>query len=580
MPFPSSALTKGWPELTLGPPIMSDPIREDFRNFLYVAWEFLGYDHNDLQFDIAHYLQHGPDRKMITAMRGAGKSVIDAAFAAWTLLCNPDATIICVSAASNRSREFIRFTRKLLEMEICQHLRPRVTAGDRDGADRFDCGARTVVDKNPSVAAYGINAMITGIHVDVIIADDIETRNNSLTVDARDKLYTQCLEFESVLNPGGIIVYLGTPQSVSSVYLRLAKHYELRKWPARYPDLNDPTYDLISPMLKDKMAKGLVKVGDPTFPEKFDDLLLTEREAIMGPTEWQLQMMLNTQLADSMKYPLKASDFIVFDISGDMAPRQISWGTSNKLNVPCSGLDGDRFFGPIYVDPQFIDTSTRWMYVDPAGKGGDETGISIGSTINGYVYVHLATGIPGGHDDKSMQRIAEIASSYGVSRIVIEPNYGDGMFTKALIPHVNRICAKTSVEDAKRVLSQKELRIIGALEAPMANHRIVISEKVARDEEFIFQLTHITRDSGCLRHDDRLDAFAGLIMLYKDQIQVDVDSKIRNQEQAKRLQNIKDFEISWKQTGLNRKVVRGSPDDPHVTKRVLGGHKWGKGFSW
>jgi hypothetical protein len=558
-----------------------DPIKADFRNFLHLAWKFLGYTDSELQYDIAHYLQHGPDRLMISAMRGAGKSVIDAAFAAWWLYCDPNATILCVSAASTRSREFIRFTRRILEMPICQHLIPNEF--DRDGADRFDCGAWTHVDKNPSVAAYGINAMITGTHVDLIICDDIETRNNSLTIDARDKLYSQCMEFESVLNPGGRIVYLGTPQSVSSVYLRLAKHYELRKWPARYPSLDDQDGLLnLSPTLLEKIQQGTATPGDSTFPEKFSDLTLLEREAIMGPTEWQLQMMLNTRLSDALKYPLKAKDFIVYTTSGDMAPRNISWGTSMPMQIPCAGLDGDRFYGPIYTDPVFETTSPKTMYVDPAGTGGDEIGIAIGSALNGFLYVQLATGIPGGHGEENMIKIARMALAFGVKRILVEPNYGDGMFTKTLMPHVLRICGQVAVEDDKRVTNTKEIRICDTLEAPLSNHRIIISEQVAHDEDFIYQLTHITRDPGCLRHDDRIDAFAGLVRSFSNHIQIDVQSRIEKADQAAREQAYRDFEISWKQSKLGRKVVKGSPEDPHVAgnKIFSKSTRWGKSLGW
>lgn len=557
-----------------------DPIKNDFRNFLYLAWQYLGYKESAIQYDVAYHLQHGPDKSIIAGLRGLGKSVICAAYSDWLLYCNPDSTILSVSGASTRSREFIRFARKLLEMPICHHLRPRIDRGDRDGADRFDCGARTRVDKNPSIAAYGIGAMITGTHVDVIIPDDIETRNNSLTIDARDKLFHQCLEFESVVNPGGKIVYLGTPQNISSVYLRLAKKYSFVKWPARYLSPSHPSYEQMSETLKKDLETGKAQVGDSTFPEKFDDATLLEKEAVMGPTEWELQMLLNTTLADSLKYPLKASDFIVYDTTIGMAPKKISWGTSNRLQIECSGLDGDGFYGPIYVDPAFGDTVGTTMYVDPAGKGGDETGIAVGNTINGYVYVHLATGFPGGHDEESLLRILETAEEYGVKQIVVEPNYGDGMYTKAMISVAKREGYSIAIVDGERVLGKKEQRIIDSVEVPLANHRIIINKSVAADEEFIYQLTHITRDANCLRHDDRIDAFAGLIKLFRDQIQIDAKSKIENDNRKKFLEEIKLFEQSWNNGLGNKKYTRGSPDDPRVRKGSVSG-SWGKQkFGW
>ncbi|SLN76398.1 hypothetical protein [Oceanibacterium hippocampi] len=55
----------------------------------------------------------------------------------------------------------------------------------------------------------------------------------------------------------------------------------------------------------------------------------------------------------------------------------------------------------------------------------------------------------------------------------------------------------------------------------MTQHRLVVDEEVARGGEgwkslalemnFIHQLTHITRERNCLRHDDRVDCVAGAV---------------------------------------------------------------------
>jgi hypothetical protein len=71
----------------------------DFRVFLCQVWDFLGLPTpTKVQLDIAWYLQHGPRRKIVEAFRGVGKSYITVAFVLWTLLLNPQAKILVVSA--------------------------------------------------------------------------------------------------------------------------------------------------------------------------------------------------------------------------------------------------------------------------------------------------------------------------------------------------------------------------------------------------------------------------------------------------------------------------------------------------
>ena len=62
----------------------------DFRVFLTLVWRHLRLpDPTPLQLDIARYLQHGPDRRVIEAYRGVGKSWITSAYVVWKLRLDP-----------------------------------------------------------------------------------------------------------------------------------------------------------------------------------------------------------------------------------------------------------------------------------------------------------------------------------------------------------------------------------------------------------------------------------------------------------------------------------------------------------
>lgn len=530
-------------------------LKEDFRNFAFRAWQVLGLpEPARVQYDICEFLQSGPKRRMIQAMRGAGKSYLTATYTAWRLYRNPDTTILCVSAVQTRAREFILLVRRLLDsMDELAHLRPG--EWDRDGADRFDVGCRTTPSKNPSVAAYGIKSMITGTHVDVIINDDVEIVDNSRTVEARDSLMHRLREFENILNPGGDIIYLGTPQTEDSVYNRLAEHYECRRWPARYPNPSDERQMMrLAPMLTEDLDKGEVRPGDPTYPAYYPDELLVEREAIMGPSMFALQMLLDTTLSDAERYPLKLSNFVVWDMATNMAPMNVAWGTTAPANIECAGLAGDRWHGAVYMDQRWAEYENSIMYIDPAGRGEDQTGYCVARLLNGLIHVPECDGLEGGHSDSTLIKLSEIAARYGVKTVVVESNWGDGMYAKLLQPHLARLAGSVAVEE-KRSKGQKELRIIDTLEPAMAQHRICVSHQVARNQVLGAQISRITRDRDSLRHDDQVEALSGAVGWYKDMMALDSKVRVDDMEKMQIEKVAKEFLKEWNNPKPSRYVL-------------------------
>lgn len=104
-----------------------DPVRADFRNFLFLIWKHLKLpDPTPVQYDIASYMQHGPQRLMVQAFRGVGKSWIAAAFALWSLHRDHNLNIVVISASKQRADAFTQFMLRLIdEVPVLQYLRPK-----------------------------------------------------------------------------------------------------------------------------------------------------------------------------------------------------------------------------------------------------------------------------------------------------------------------------------------------------------------------------------------------------------------------------------------------------------------------
>lgn len=525
---------------------------QDFRNFLYMVWVFLWEggaitakkpDPTEVQYDIAQYLQDGPRRKIIEAFRGVGKSWITSAYVCWRLLLNPNLNFLVVSASKDRADQFSTFTKRLIyEMPILHDLKPK--AGQRDSNIMFDVGPAGI-SHSPSVKSVGITGQLTGSRADEIIADDVESLNNSLTQTMRDQLSERIKEFDAIIKPNGRITFLGTPQTEMSIYNLLGERgYDTRIWPARVPTDTERYSGKLAPFVFDMIAKGAV-ARQVTDPARFTDLDLTEREASYGRSGFALQFMLDTALSDAEKYPLKLSDLLVMPLDTRMAPAKLVWSASPEYvinDVPCVGMSGDKYYRPMWVSPDMGEYTGSVLFIDPSGRGSDETAYAVVKYLNGFLFVVDVGGLSGGYSDTTMKTLSAIAAKHKTHLVLVESNFGDGMFTELLKPHLRKV-HPCQVEEV-RATTQKERRIIETLEPVMNQHRLVIDKGlIKRDYDSAFdpkyglfyQLTRLTKEKGSLRHDDRLDALAGAVQYWLECMAQDTD-KAAEEHRAKLLE--------------------------------------------
>lgn len=499
---------------------MEEQLKADFKNFLYVIWIYLNLPPpTKIQYDIADFLQDSSiKRKIVEAFRGVGKSWITSAYVLWRLYKDPDYKALVVSASKGRSDDFTTFTKRLInEVPILNYLKPR--DDQRDSMVSFDV-APAGPSHAPSVKSVGIFGQLAGSRATEIIADDVEIPNNSATQDMREKLFNACLEFEAIIVPGGQITYLGTPQTEESIYNSLRERgYVARIWPARYPKDINKYNGALAESIANEVYKNPNCIGKSTDPKRFSDLDLLEREAAYGRSGFLLQFMLDTSLSDSEKYPLKLSDLIIFSLHSEKAPISVAWSSGVDYQIkelPNVGFTGDRWHKPLFIDEKWTEYEGVVMAIDPSGRGKDETGYAVVKQLHGMLFVTAFGGFKGGYDDITLIQLAKIAMEQKVKYIVVEANFGDGMFTKIFQPVLNRYHPCT-VEEIKHNI-QKEKRIIDTLEPVMNRHRLIFDlnavkkDLKAYDEDMnyslFYQLTRLTRDRGALKHDDRLDALA------------------------------------------------------------------------
>ena len=513
---------------------------------MFLAWDQLNLpEPTKVQYDIADYVQKGPKRRCVQAFRGVGKSWITSAYVCHQLLLKPDMNILVVSASKQRADDFSTFTLRLIsEMPLLQHLRP----GDhqRNSKVAFDVGPAPNAHA-PSVTSRGITSQITGSRADLIVADDVESLNNSATQTMRDKLSETIREFDAVLKPDGHVLYLGTPQTEQSIYNSLPQRgYDVRIWPARYPEEKQKVMygEKLAPLVADDWTEE--NQGQPTDPGRFDEFDLMEREASYGRSGFDLQFMLDTTLSDAGRYPLKLSDLVIMNLNPDNAPEKVIWAAEPGLihkELPNVGFSGDRFYRPMTTTGDWLEYTGSVLAIDPSGRGKDETAYCVCKMLNGYLYITDIGGIPGGYGEDTLLTLSNIAKDQKVNAIIVESNFGDGMFSELLKQILTKIYP-CSMEEVRHSI-QKERRIIDTLEPVMNQHKLIIDEKLVEKDyrstqhltpekalqyQLFYQMTRITRTKGSLVHDDRLDVLAIAVNYWVEQMAQDVDIKMKDRK--------------------------------------------------
>ena len=524
-----------------------DLLRDDFKLFLQALWSELDLPNpTRAQYAIADYLQHGPKRLQIQAFRGVGKSWITGAFVLWTLFNNPEKKIMIISASKERADNMSIFLQKLIiETPWLGHLRPK---SDDSRWSRISFDVACSPHQAPSVKSVGITGQLTGSRADLMILDDIEVPGNSMTEFMREKLLQLCTEAESILTPkqDSRIMFLGTPQTTFTVYRKLAERaYKPFVWPARYPRKVTQYEGLLAPQLVEDIDGGAEswEVTD----DRFDNEDLIEREASMGRSNFMLQFMLDTSLSDAEKFPLKCSDLIVTSVNPSTAPESIVW-CSDPQNVikdlPTVGLPGDYFYSPMQLQGTWDPYQETICSVDPSGRGSDETAAAYISQRNGYLYLHDMRAYRDGYSDNTLLDILKGCKKYGVSKLLIETNFGDGIVSELFRKHLQQTKQGIDIEEV-RANVRKEDRIIDSLEPVLNQHRLVIDRAViewdfksnpqAAPEErllymLFYQMSRMCREKGAIRHDDRIDALAQGVQYYTDALGISALEAIKNRK--------------------------------------------------
>ena len=177
----------------------------------------------------------------------------------------------------------------------------------------------------------------------------------------------------------------------------------------------------------------------------------------------------------------------------------------------------------------------------------------------------------GGYEDDALDKLVEVAKAQRVTTILVEGNFGGGMFAKLLQASLKRGEYRCQVEEVTHS-KQKEQRIADTLEPVIQQHRLVVNQAIINKDyesaseatySLFWQLARLTRERGALPHDDRLDALAMGVAYWAEQMAQDTNTAFRSHLDKLQDESLREF---------MRNVVGGRPEKPRwVTPRASSG---------
>lgn len=243
----------------------------------------------DLHLSIARHIRKPSKFKLFLLPRDHLKSsIVTKAGAVLRMLQNPNIRILIANNTWDNARKFLR----TIQAHLTKGTMLAQSFGQFDGGhwnqDEITIKQRTLVQDAPTIATTGLEKEQTGQHYDLIIADDLVSRENVQSPEQRQKVKDYINSLFALLEPNGEIWIVGTRWSQDDAY-----------------------GDLIEEGIWDTLIRSCYADSDRTatiFPEKFTLEKLQMLRTKLGPTMfscWYLNDPISEEAADFKKEWIK-----------------------------------------------------------------------------------------------------------------------------------------------------------------------------------------------------------------------------------------------------------------------------------
>lgn len=168
--------------------------------------------------------------QLLLIPRAHMKSHVIAVWCAWWIYKHPETTILYLSATATLAEAQLYAIKNILTSKEFQLLSPQMIGKDEGKREKWTANAIAVDHpkrkaegiRDMTITAAGISTNTTGLHADVIVADDVVVPDNAFTEEGRRKVSAGMSQMASIKNTGGITKAVGTryhPRDQYSIWM-------------------------------------------------------------------------------------------------------------------------------------------------------------------------------------------------------------------------------------------------------------------------------------------------------------------------------------------------------------------------
>ena len=261
--------------------------------------------------------QHG----ILLCPRGSGKSKIAQGYVAWLALHNPDMRMLIVSDSDGKATLFLNTIKNVLEYSPIIKEYYGDVRGENWTEHALTIKGRKFVQTEPTVMSVGSGSgRATGLHIDKILMDDVESFDSSRSQVKRDRLQDW---YKTTLSPcllsSGSTMVCATRYHQADIYQMLLDEFGFNK--------------LILPAIDSdgkSICEWLIPLHDKVKPDGSIQKGLSTIKANLGSVIYALQYDNSVELLKAGTI-FKYEDFMFYD-------RVIF----DKPNIYAEGLNGTR----------------------------------------------------------------------------------------------------------------------------------------------------------------------------------------------------------------------------------------------
>lgn len=166
------------------------------------------------------------NNQLLLLARGHQKSHCMAVWCAWWITKHPETTILYISATADLAEQQLVAIKNILDSSVYKTFWPDMIDPDEGRREKWSA-TKISVDheqrkiegvRDPTVRIAGLTTNTTGLHADVIIADDAVVPENAYTEEGRRKVAAAMSQMSSIKNAGGLIKCCGTTYHPKDIY--------------------------------------------------------------------------------------------------------------------------------------------------------------------------------------------------------------------------------------------------------------------------------------------------------------------------------------------------------------------------